>query len=235
MASTPNIITDISSVTLAGIRRAIQNRTQGQGFFGRVIPTPTHQQLRETELTLLKGLGSVAPDWRVGGPSSPEVFSPTQRIDRNLYIVDLVDPSNKIKIQFVPQELDYDPDSNWETVAAVGRNNGNYQYTGSEDVLKFQLDWYAESEDRKDVLLRCKQVESLTKNDGFDNPPHHVKLIWGDTMFSDATWVVIKAPYKMRLFQAHRSMLPQQAYQEVTLKRVTVDNTTISQIRNINH
>ena len=139
-----------------------------------------------------------------------------------------------IKFQFIPSELEYTPNSNFETIASMGRNNPLYHYTGSEDILKFNLDWYAEEESREDVIRKCKRLESLTKNDGFDNPPHHVKLIWNSLIYSDATWIVTSAPYKLSLFQAHRNMLPQQAYQELTLKRVTVNNALLDNINQLN-
>jgi hypothetical protein len=229
---------DLLSLTVSGVRRSINKRT-GQSFFGIPRKTPTYEQLRNKERAMLKGLGETAfplesdSNWRIGGPGKPEKIKPNQRIDRGLIIKDLV-TLEQISIQFVPQELDYTPDSNFIPIASMGRNNPLYHYTGSEDTLKFTLDWYANIESREDVITNCKKLEALTKNDSFDKPPHPIKLIWNDKLFSKSTWLVVSAPYKLSLFQAHRNMLPQQAYQEITLKRLTEFNSSLNQIRDIN-
>lgn len=150
---------------------------------------------------------------------------------KDLYILDLV-TQESLEIQFVPQEIQYNPESTWVAIASSGRNNPLYHYTGSEDTLAFEIDWHAQIEDRDDVIAKCRWLESLTKNNGWDEPPHHVELIWG-SLFGVPTseWVVTAAPYKLSNFHRPSNMLPIQAYQQVTLKRITTTNRDYSEIR----
>lgn len=251
MADLPGLANDGLSIVLSSIRRGIQGRTQNQNIFGIPIPTPSYDELRKKELSIIKGLSSVptaleaSGDWKKNGPINskveniddpniPTTINTTNKFtDRGLYIYDL-ETNEKIKIQFVPQELDYKPESNFVAIASMARNNPLYHYVGSEDTLEFTLDWFAREESREDVIRNCKKLEALTKNDSFGRDPHPVKLIWNSKLFSDAQWLVVAAPYKLSLFQAHRSMLPQQAIQTITLKRITEGNTSIQTIRNIN-
>ncbi len=155
--------------------------------------------------------------------------TPADRIDRDLFLIDTFS-GESLRLPFVPKELKYTPESNFKAIASMGRNNPLYHYTGGEDTLEFEIDWFAEEEDRTDVLKRCKWVEALSKNDAYNNPPPAVILHWNTVMFSDSLWLVTAAPYRMLDFQAHKKMLPQQAYQQVTLKRITEANMTGSQI-----
>lgn len=140
------------------------------------------------------------------------------------YILDLV-TKNRLFFQTIPLELNYNPESSWVAIAAAGRNNPTYHYTGSEDTLSFMITWYAATEGRADVIRKCKWLESLSKNDGYDNQPHSVQCIFGD-LFKEAKWIVFSAPYKLAMFNRQIGMLPQLATQEITLKRITVTNRT---------
>lgn len=149
-----------------------------------------------------------------------------------------------IQLPFVPSELAITPESSFVGIASFGRNNPYYQFTGSEDTLVFTIDWHSNRLDRKDVIFNCRWVEALTKGDGYMDVPHRIKLVWGETnpLFKDATWIVVSAPYTLTQFiKAYRDpedpekivdvgMLPQQAIQIVTLKRVTPTNLTSNQI-----
>ena len=154
-----------------------------------------------------------------------------EEYNKNLYIVDLI-TQEYLAIQFVPQELAYSAESKFVAIESSGRNNPLYHYTGSEDTLTFELDWHAEQEDRNDVIDRCRWLESLTKNNGWEEPPHHVKLIWGNLFDRDTTrWIVTAAPYKLSMFAGHRLMMPTQAYQTITLKKIANHNLTYPEIR----
>ena len=234
--SLPNKITSVGadalSIALAATRRAIQRRTLNRNFI--FLKTPTYQQLRDKELIELQPVRNFSEDSSLRGPNPPEINNPSQRIDRSLIIKDLDDPNlAELKIQFVPKVLEYNIESKFIALASMARNNPLYQYTGSEDTLEFELDWYAEDDNRQDVITKCKFLESLTKNDSFEKPPHRIKLIWGNSLFSAANWLVVSAPYKLSMFQAHKNMMPQQAYQVVSLKRITNSNSSINQIKGL--
>lgn len=236
----PNPSQDALSAVTQAIRAGLQGRSQGQNILGR-IPQPTYKMLRAKEIPMLTPV-SFGPggDWRIErdqldlfeGRPQKDYKQPSDRIDRGLIIKDLV-TFEEIKIQFVPQTLDYLPDSNFVAIASMGRNNPFYHFAGSEDTLKLDLDWHSYDVNREDVIANCKKLEALSKNDGYNAAPHKVKLIWNSILFSDAVWQVVAAPYKLSMFHAGVNMLPGQAYQFVTLKKVTDHNLTSEEIRKI--
>jgi len=138
-----------------------------------------------------------------------------------------------VELPFVPRELSYSMSSKFVGIATLGRNNPYYQFTGSEDTLTFEIDWFSNQPNRKDVINNCRWMEALTKSDGYLNPPHRVILSWGsdNLLWQDDIWVVTAAPYRLTDFnRGYRkvmrdkvrinprgefistSMLPQQAY-----------------------
>lgn len=144
------------------------------------------------------------------------------------YLVDLVTLDSLI-FQSIPTDMEYDPSSSFATLESPGRNNPLYHYTGSEDTITFEISWYANDPTREDVISKCKWVESLTKNDGFDAKPHDVQFIFG-VMFKYSVFKVVHAPFRMGLFSREFGMLPQIAKQSVTLKRVTEVNQPLERI-----
>lgn len=150
-----------------------------------------------------------------------------------LYLVNLDHRNQQIerlKIQSVPLEMRFEPIPEWKMVATLGRNNPFYHYTGAEDTLSFTLDWYSVDERREDVISSCKWVESLSKADGYRRGPARVLLIFGE-LFKNYTWIIESAPFDISLWNGASGMLPRQAYQELTLKRVTNKNLTRAEIR----
>ena len=139
----------------------------------------------------------------------------------------------KLSLVAIPLELSINSESNWQAIPSIGRNNPFYNYTGGEDVLEFTIDWYSKNELRDDVLRQCRWVESLTRADAYRKEPNRVILLWGE-LFKYTTWIVTAAPYKLSLFDIEKGILPRQAYQEVVLRKVTRDNTTILDRRAIN-
>lgn len=155
-------------------------------------------------------------------------------IDRYLnqpYILDM-ETCEKLVFQVVPLSLEYEAESTWNVVAAPGRNNPLYQYTGAEDTLNFKLTWYADESTRQDVLTKVKWLESLTKNDGYDNKPHRIKFIMG-TLYNDASWIISSAKYTLSLFQRGYGMMPTLATQDMVLKRVSQTNRSNADIKKI--
>lgn len=182
----------------------------------------------------------------------PRLSRAREEIKSYIAIVDLdfkpVEPGNHyrryyrfIQLPFVPRVLQYNPDSSFVGIASFGRNNPYYQYTGSEDTLTFEIDWFSSRNNRQDVIFNCRWIEALTKGDGYDDTPHRVKLVWGDqdNMFDGSVWLVVSAPYTLSEFvNAYREngevvrvgMLPQQAKQQVTLKKLTPHNLETHEI-----
>lgn len=146
-----------------------------------------------------------------------------------------------LTLPFVPRELDYRPESTFVGIASFGRNNPFYQFTGSEDTLTFTIDWFSAKLSREDVIFNCRWLESLTKGDGYEDVPHRVKIIWSqdDKLFEDSIWLLVSAPYRLTQFvkgyeldgeTVRTGMLPQQAVQTVTFKKLKQYNSTTKEI-----
>jgi hypothetical protein len=144
------------------------------------------------------------------------------------FLLDLV-TLEKLYFQTIPLTVEVNPDSKFVAIESPGRNNPLYQYTGSEDTIEFTLTWYCDDESRLDVILKCKWLEALTKNNGYDEKPHLVQLVFGD-LFKDSKFLVEKASYSFGRFNRQFKMLPTFAEQKVTLKRVAKTNFTRTEI-----
>lgn len=148
-----------------------------------------------------------------------------------LYLVPVDVPNLKaLKIQTIPLELSVEPLSKWAVIPSIARNNPFYHYTGGEDKIAFTLDWYSITDNRHDVIDKCRWVEALSKGDGYFKGPSRIILIFGG-LFTKDTWIIESAPYKLSLFDTDRELLPRQAYQELTLNKVTTHNSTRNEIR----
>lgn len=151
----------------------------------------------------------------------------------DMWLVRLDNENNQVeslRIQTVPLEIVVEPHSNWQIIPSLGRNNPFYQYTGGEDTLSFTLDWYSVNPLRRDVIDKCRWVESLSKADGYRAAPPRILLIYGD-LYKFNTWIIESATYRLSLFDKENRMLPRQAYQELVLKKVTDRNYSMSDIR----
>lgn len=149
---------------------------------------------------------------------------------------------SKLILPFVPSELNYGIESSFVGIASFGRNNPIYQFTGSEDSLSFTIDWFSNSKNREDVIFNCRWIEALSKADGYQERPHRVMLVWGNDnkLFQDHVFLVQSAPYTLSQFVRgykdtdgtviSTSMLPQQAIQNITLKRLTTENLLSKEI-----
>lgn len=169
-----------------------------------------------------------------GGPRRPfkfwkEIFDePGQYKPNQPFILDMV-TMEKMFLQTIPTSLDYTPESGWVAVAAPGRNNPLYQYTGSEDSLSFIVTWYSNAENREDVWKKIKWLEALSKNNGYDEKPHLIAFSFG-SLFAGSRWIMYSVVPKFGMFNREIGMLPQIANTEITLKRVTEQNRSRAEI-----
>lgn len=152
----------------------------------------------------------------------------------SVYILNL-ENGEKLPLQFVPPEVDFDAKSNFVAIQSMGRNNPFYHYTGSEDSLRLRLDWVASIDSREDVIDNCNWLVAATKADGYSQDPPRIKIIWGNTLWSQATWLITKAPYTLRLPNAERNYLFTKAIQELELVKVTESNRTRSELLNLSY
>lgn len=254
------IVEDLSMVAKYAFRAKIISDRYNRGFEASDVQGPkdafetsglsifqTEKTLREKQINESREKGIRSVSMQDGSYTFEPAKDPsliTNRVTDTITIIDYDFGSDKgkrgysyITLPFVPRDLSYEPTSKFVGIATMGRNNPHYHFTGSEDTLQFDIDWFSNQDDRKDVINNCRWIEALTKGDGYEEPPHRVKLVWSvsDLLFADTQWLVVAAPYTLSDFvKAYRDpkskeivkvgMLPQQAYQKITLKRVTSNN-----------
>lgn len=179
--------------------------------------------------------------------TNPNVAVNTERVFDGISIIDIdAEKPNKginiITLPFIPKEVNWNTDSSFVAIKPIGRNNAKYQYTGSEDSIEFEIDWHSFDLNRDDVIKNCRIIESLAKSDGYSNPPHRILLKWGDedVLFRDMVFIVTSAPYRLTQFNKAQyfnkslqktALLPIQAYQKVTLARITSNNLSTKDIQ----
>ncbi len=120
----------------------------------------------------------------------------------------------RLDIQFMPKELATDRTANFADIAIVGRNNPLHHYTGGDNSLSFEFDFYSETENREDVIEKCRLLESWSMNDG-DTPPEQIRLTFGRLFKADEIWIIKKVAVRYSLFSPEHGMLPRQAYAKV--------------------
>lgn len=148
------------------------------------------------------------------------------------YILDIdsKEPNDFIEIQFVPEEIFFARSVRMEGVQIIGHNTPSYQYLGGESTVSMRLDFYANEESRRDVMRRCRWLESLTFNERLEEPPHRVVITFGK-LFKNELWVVKNINYRVTNFHKVKNFLPQQAYVEITFGRWAEIQISASDVR----
>lgn len=141
-------------------------------------------------------------------------------------------PTDRLYFQTIPETLDYDPQTNLVALSSFGRNVTNYQFTGAEDTLKFDLSLYSDVEDGSDVIRTCKWLESLSKDRGDGKGMHSVVLCFGK-MYSSSRWV-LQVAFSYKNFDSTKGMYPKLAIAHITLKKISTSNPSIETIRQLN-
>lgn len=71
----------------------------------------------------------------------------------------------------------------------MGRNTPMYHYTGSEDIVQFNVSWYCDDPDNPaEVLTKCRLLESWSKSNAYQAAPPILQIQWGN---SDTLKVII--------------------------------------------
>ena len=136
----------------------------------------------------------------------------------------------KLEVQFVPPQIAFTRTPKYAGIAVVGRNNPLNHYTGGTTSLNFELDFHAEQTNREDVIRKCKWLEALGNNDGFDHPPEQVRLTFGGMFKNNEVWIVTSINIVYSRFDKVYNYLPVQAYATLTL---TLDPDFNLKTRNI--
>ena len=160
-----------------------------------------------------------------------------------------------IRLQNRPTEIQVEPKSNWVAVRSMGRNNPFMMYTGGEDTITLDISWFAnDPANRKEVVTKCRLLESWSKANGYTAAPPTLKLKWGTSgIFDNDIFILESAAYTLHNMQsATRSerykhddwgsrniamedvinigLTPQCATQTLVFKRVTPNNRTHNEI-----
>lgn len=122
----------------------------------------------------------------------------------------------KLEIQFVPPSLDFNRAPTIEEIAIVGRNNPLHHYIGGRTTLDFELDFHSDTADRTDVIKKCRWLEALGYNDGYQKPPEQIRLVFGK-LFRDEIWIVKNVSYRLVQFDKPSGYMPIQAYVKLSL------------------
>lgn len=153
-----------------------------------------------------------------------------------------VSPYQRIAIQGAPSRVEVQPISDWVAIKSMGRNNPFMMYTGGEDSIRFEVDWYVyKDQTRKEVIRKCRLLESWSRADGYTSAPPLLKIKWGNSgIYDEDFFVLTMANYTLSNFQnAHYKkideyqggtvdlkLLPHCATQELEFKRVSGRNRT---------
>ncbi len=132
-----------------------------------------------------------------------------------LFIVELNPPFEKLKFQFVPDNIEVPREANIEAISVIGRNNNLYQHTGGFETLNLPLEFYANDTHRQEVIKAVNWLKSLTMSDENKGIPR-VKVVFGD-MFKKETWVVQSVTPTFSQFSPDHKWLPCRAKVDVKL------------------
>lgn len=151
-----------------------------------------------------------------------------------------VSPYQYIELQNRPTTIDFRGETTWATIKSMGRNTPMYHYTGSEDVIQFNISWYCNDPDNpEEVLYKCRLLESWTKSNGYQAGPPLLKISFGTShIFEDHIYILTSATYSLNNFRnlsrkreyqglqpvqelQNLKLTPSTATQELIFKRVS--------------
>ena len=185
-------------------------------------------------------------------------FRASRRLDRDTYaakakhnqiiIVNTnTSPATSIILQNRPPTIQVNNQSYWVSVKSMGRNNPFMMYTGGEDSIQLEVSWFVtDANNRKEVLTKCRLLESWSRADGYAASPPTLKISWGSAnIFENDQFILESASYQLSNFQSYSreyyvkdgadktprrtldiGLAPQCATQTLIFKRVTNSNRT---------
>lgn len=184
-----------------------------------------------------------------------------QKINHDVIIYNIfAKPVSYIVLQNRPNSIDFKGETTWAIVKSMGRNLPMYHYTGAEDIIQFNISWYANDPDNnEEVVTKCRLLESWTKANAYQAAPPVLTIDWGGSdLYKNQYFILISATYTLNNFSqgsrlynsspGHQSfidgkLLPLTATQELIFKRVSATNPSwediipkekIDKTRNIN-
>ncbi len=138
----------------------------------------------------------------------------------------------RLEVQFFPPSINVSRAIDLAELKIVGRNFPEYQYLSGSTEVSFELDFVAQNEDRKDVLEKCRWIESLGANDGYSRPAQDVILVFG-SMFRGKRFVVKSWNYRLTRYDKEFELYPRRAVGTIVLAENPRTNLRTSQIRRV--
>lgn len=162
-------------------------------------------------------------------------------------------PYVSLELQCRPNEVQVTPQGTWAAVSSMGRNNPFRMYTGGEDTIQFDINWYCDDpNNRGEVVTKCRLLESWSKANGYSSAPPVLQLLWGQSnIYKDDFFILESASYKLSHFQnmalkrgdpnknevgdryLNLGLYPNYATQTLVFKRVSSVNRTWDHIVSI--
>lgn len=161
-------------------------------------------------------------------------------------------PYERIVIQNRPSTIEFKGETSWAAIKSMGRNTPMYHYTGAEDVIQFNISWYATDEANPDeVINKCRFLETWTKANAYQAAPPVIRIQWGSgtsvtegDLFKGQLFILTSATYTLKNFSdsiraktggkfvklVSKGLYPVVATQELIFKRVSATNLNYGDI-----
>lgn len=152
-------------------------------------------------------------------------------------------PYQKVIIQNRPSKLEFRGETSWASIKSFGRNTPMYHFTGSEDVIQFNISWFCNDPNNPDeVVNKCRFLEAWTKSNGYKAAPPILQIQWGSgDIFAGHYYILTSATYTLQNFNngyrkfstvngkkqvevVDGKLYPSSATQELIFKRVSAYN-----------
>jgi hypothetical protein len=147
----------------------------------------------------------------------------------SLYLIELQEPFESLALQFVPNEIGFNYQGNFQAVLPTGRNTPIFHYTGGKDDLSLNLVFYAEEE--HEIKKKIDWLRSLRYADGYNNPARRVLLQFGNLFGNEEKWVVNSVAGKFLDFMQVNNYAPKRAEVSLSLSLSTDYNFTYKDLR----
>lgn len=147
-------------------------------------------------------------------------------------LINADNPTEKVHLQFAPQELASSRDAEVATINVIGRNLPIYHFINGSRSLSMKLDIYTETGDCSDVLEKIRLIESWTFLESFTQKAPTLFLRLGAN-FTDSRWCIMP-PIDVKRYDldANYNLAPRRAVIEFKLCQVSTSNLKRSEYIN---
>lgn len=136
---------------------------------------------------------------------------------------------DKLEFQFYPPSIDVTRRINLAELTIIGKNFPLYQYMSGASEIAFDIDFVSDAENRKDVLTKCRWLESLAANNG-NSSIERVYIVFGE-VFKRRKWIIKSFNYSLSLYDKVYGNLPRQATGKIVFALAPDNDLSKNQIR----